>query len=99
MEIDTIVQELLSSIKYYEGLPCVTVTSSDLYNAVEILKKTKLIKNDTFNILNPLKKIMVDSNLTDDFKHSYLGITISKSYNKFEITAPSMKYILFISNI
>lgn len=97
MEIEMIIQQLVSSIRYYEKLPCIKVNGSDLFetNNKYIHKDSRRLNE--LNIINPLKKIMTDSNLTDKLDYSSLGVTISKSVNQFEISAVSKKYILFIS--
>ena len=97
MEINAIIQQLVSGINYYEKLPCIKVNGSELFETDNkyIHKDSRRLKE--LNIINPLKKIMTDSNLTDNLDYSSLGVTISKSVNQLGISAVSKKYILFVS--
>ena len=95
--IKPIIENLADSITYYEGISNITVNGANIVESNKYVHKdTK--RNNELHVLNPLKKLMIDDNLTDNFKHSQFGITISKLENQFEITACSKKYILFVSD-
>ena len=97
MGIETILKQHISSIKYYENLPCILVNGSQLFETDDKYIHKDLKRLNELNIINPLKKIMTDDNLTDKLNYSSLGVTVSKAINQFEISAVSKKYILFIS--
>ena len=96
MGIETILKQHISSIKYYENLPCILVNGSQLFETDDKYIHKDLKRLNELNIINPLKKIMTDDNLTDKLNYSSLGVTVSKAINQFEISAVSKKYILFI---
>ena len=97
MGINAVIQQLVSSIKHYENLPYIKVNGSELFETDNKYMDKKEKRNNVLNIINPLKKIMNDSNLTGNLDYSLLGVTVSKPVNQLEISSVSKKYILFIS--
>ena len=97
MGINAVIQQLVSSIKHYENLPYIKVNGSELFETDNKYMDKKEKRNNVLNIINPLKKIMNDSNLTGNLDCSLLGVTVSKPVNQLEISSVSKKYILFIS--
>ena len=95
-KIKLIVEKLADSVAYYEDFPDITVNGSNIVNSNKYVHPD-IKRSAELQVLNPLKKLMINDNLTDNFKYSALGITISKEETRFEVTSCSKEYILFIS--
>ena len=95
-KIKLIVEKLADSVAYYEDSPDITVNGSNIVNSNKYVHPD-IKRSAELQVLNPLKKLMINDNLTDNFKYSVLGITISKEETRFEVTSCSREYMLFIS--
>ena len=95
-KIKLIVEKLADSVAYYEDFPDITVNGSNIVNSNKYVHPD-IKRSAELQVLNPLKKLMINENLTDNFKYSALGIKISKEETRFEVISCSREYILFIS--